>query len=988
MNKPSKTAFVSLKKLDTLLPERICPFMFLKFGVRVLLTVSIVLWISLAAPILAQKTATKYPNYTHLRLEKSDGYKLDQVNAMLFDEEGWLWMSGIRNVAQNFTLGERDLLIQRFNGQTFYDIAIPDEVIHDATNITLQKFLDGSFLVKVGAKEKSRLYRLDPRRITFEEIPLPNTTATKSPKFELFILEGRVLLVQENSQGNELYLMDPNSELFRLVGRMKTSKSIVNCFAVAIDDQLWISRYNIGTECFRWEGDQLVQQEISSSSGISNTSIIETASSYKGSIYITCNRDPKVYTYDSLVQHFVEANSFDNNPSVGGHFMMQDGKENSVFILGNGNYGQFQIYKDPNESPIWIHDLGEKILTRPFYASRDLTKEFIFNSDQYLEIYTFDDGVVQSFLDDMSLRSMLQYDDDQVLVATEFDGWYLLDLRDNRIEPFLVKYQNNRFRPLLNRDIYIADRQIWSNNGQSLISVDYTTRQTAFYRSQNGIEALAQDKKKVVFSDDLGALKTFDRQSETFTTLIEQDSIIYEDLHLHEATILAATSHGLKYVASDQVEIFEPSPEDTYIISLAPFTKNSILLGTKSGTLYSFDLQTKSFDLLYKDDLSASIASILLDDAGRIWLNTFAGIIAFDPITKVTQRFGINEGLSHYEANRLSHLKLKDGRLLVGTVRGLNLFHPDSLLNSISVKPLDHNLQWVSIEKFDPETQEVAVLLDRNELDQVQKITLPARNRNVLLHFGIIKPSLNISYAYRYSLNQSDWINVPNQDEIRLQNLESGQYDLEIQALDKSKNEVLSTLELKIEVEQFFYESIWFYLTVLLTTLLALSIYSFKRNQVNMANYKNRLLKAELDFKKKDLADFASNISRNQQWNNYILSKMAEIKEAKGRKKGAAFVNLEKEIEEKNNVIANNFEFQKRIDVLSNEFYNTLLKQFPGLSKTEIKLCSLIRLDLDNHDIATLQNIDISSVYKSRYRLRKKLNITSDTDLDAFLKAF
>jgi DNA-binding CsgD family transcriptional regulator len=114
---------------------------------------------------------------------------------------------------------------------------------------------------------------------------------------------------------------------------------------------------------------------------------------------------------------------------------------------------------------------------------------------------------------------------------------------------------------------------------------------------------------------------------------------------------------------------------------------------------------------------------------------------------------------------------------------------------------------------------------------------------------------------------------------------------------------------------------------------------------------------------------------------------MEEIKEAKGRKKGAALVNLEKEIKDKNNAMENSYDFQKRIDILSNEFYNSLLKQFPSLSKNEIKLCSLIRLDLDNYDIATLQNVDVSSVYKSRYRLRKKLDITSDTDLNSFLKA-
>ena len=160
-----------------------------------------------------------------------------------------------------------------------------------------------------------------------------------------------------------------------------------------------------------------------------------------------------------------------------------------------------------------------------------------------------------------------------------------------------------------------------------------------------------------------------------------------------------------------------------------------------------------------------------------------------------------------------------------------------------------------------------------------------------------------------------------------------------------------------------------------------------KRQRVELTKMENKLLKTEIEYKKKDLSDFAVNISQNQQWNNYLLSKMEEIKAAKGRKKGAALVDLEKEIKEKSNV-TNNIDFQKRVDVLSNEFYNSLLQRYPDLSKTELKLCSLIRLSLDNHDIATLQNVDISSVYKSRYRLRKKLNMASDTDLNAFLKGF
>ena len=81
-------------------------------------------------------------------------------------------------------------------------------------------------------------------------------------------------------------------------------------------------------------------------------------------------------------------------------------------------------------------------------------------------------------------------------------------------------------------------------------------------------------------------------------------------------------------------------------------------------------------------------------------------------------------------------------------------------------------------------------------------------------------------------------------------------------------------------------------------------------------------------------------------------------------------------------------DFYTKIDALSSSFYDKLTTQFEGLTKTEIRLCSLIKLDLDTKQIAALQNINPSSVKKSRNRLRKKLNLSPEEDLDAFLKTF
>jgi hypothetical protein len=75
------------------------------------------------------------------------------------------------------------------------------------------------------------------------------------------------------------------------------------------------------------------------------------------------------------------------------------------------------------------------------------------------------------------------------------------------------------------------------------------------------------------------------------------------------------------------------------------------------------------------------------------------------------------------------------------------------------------------------------------------------------------------------------------------------------------------------------------------------------------------------------------------------------------------------------------------MDEVSDSFYKKLKFDFPKLSKTDIRLCSLIRLKIDSHEIATLQNITQSSLNTSRYRLRKKLRLTETEKLDDFIQS-
>ncbi len=149
---------------------------------------------------------------------------------------------------------------------------------------------------------------------------------------------------------------------------------------------------------------------------------------------------------------------------------------------------------------------------------------------------------------------------------------------------------------------------------------------------------------------------------------------------------------------------------------------------------------------------------------------------------------------------------------------------------------------------------------------------------------------------------------------------------------------------------------------------------------------KNKQLESEIESKKRDLTDFAINLSQSMEWAEELKEKIAEKKleiTPEGKK---LFTELEQEIDLKIKFDENNQEFLQRLDALSDSFYSQLKTLYPNLTKTELRLCSLIRLKLEPKQIANLQNISLPSLHTARYRLRKKMNLSESVNLDKVIQ--
>jgi DNA-binding CsgD family transcriptional regulator len=78
-------------------------------------------------------------------------------------------------------------------------------------------------------------------------------------------------------------------------------------------------------------------------------------------------------------------------------------------------------------------------------------------------------------------------------------------------------------------------------------------------------------------------------------------------------------------------------------------------------------------------------------------------------------------------------------------------------------------------------------------------------------------------------------------------------------------------------------------------------------------------------------------------------------------------------------------EFELMFQQLHPSFVEKLLARCPSITKSEIQVCSLLRLNLSSKDIARLLCLSLSTVETTRHHIRKKLDLENTDNLCGFL---
>lgn len=209
------------------------------------------------------------------------------------------------------------------------------------------------------------------------------------------------------------------------------------------------------------------------------------------------------------------------------------------------------------------------------------------------------------------------------------------------------------------------------------------------------------------------------------------------------------------------------------------------------------------------------------------------------------------------------------------------------------------------------------------------------------------------------------------------------------------KNNEIALLQREKRITYF--QQLVLLLTILILIFIAIFIYTRLRSrnkkhqslleQKEAVNkIREEVMQTEIRNKSNELTNYALHLGER---NKFLLELKAELKKLKHipekereRKIKELTLSVQQNIQMQQDLET----FQQSVNQNSKDFYDKLKINFPDLTKREVRLCALLRLDLSTKEIAALNNVSTRAVEMGRYRLRKKLNLDPKDNIIEFLQ--
>jgi ligand-binding sensor domain-containing protein/DNA-binding CsgD family transcriptional regulator len=442
---------------------------------------------------------------------------------------------------------------------------------------------------------------------------------------------------------------------------------------------------------------------------------------------------------------------------------------------------------------------------------------------------------------------------------------------------------------------------------------------------------------------------------------------------------------------------------------------NQIVFAGERG-IYTFNHEKNAFipDELFNSliNKNSHTRKLIEDNEGNIWFSSG------DEIGVLKKRSGQNYEVTKTIFNKLQrrlvggfeHIAYYDERnVLIGTDDGFVHFDPSfnfnsdqtfaTLLRRVEITSEKDSLLsagWFSLYG-DPRAQPE---------DSIPSLPYSMNGLRFTFSATSYEDAPKVQYQYKlegYDANWSAWSGFTSKE---YTNLKEGDYTFMVKSRDIYNREG-SIASYSFTVRPPWYRTAWAYLLYSILVMAALYMVNRiakyeqqKRMKLKEIQHQEEVLRAEkeiiklnnekleneLSHKNKELASSAMHIVHNAETIQKIRNSLVTALEAV--QDNEAKTQIKKVLRSISNetTLENNWEqFEHHFNQIHQDFLIRLRKEYPDLTHSDIKLISYLKLNLSTKEIAPLLNLSVRGVEASRYRIRKKMNLSPSVNLTEYI---
>ena len=502
---------------------------------------------------------------------------------------------------------------------------------------------------------------------------------------------------------------------------------------------------------------------------------------------------------------------------------------------------------------------------------------------------------------------------------------------------------------------------------------------------------------------------------------------------LESSRYIAIDAENNIWVSHPYHGIFKLAPKQAGVYSVQKFTdssglpsllnnhifkiKEQIVAATTKG-IYIYNKKTNLFEAsgYYKNILgNQSIRYLKESPAGNLWFIHDKNLSVVDFSSTKPELIPIpelnNKILSGFEFV----YPYNESNVFVGGEKGFFLINYQKYKNNIHKIVVQVRTVKISGSKdsllFGGYFQEV----NKAQLQSKKIPSLASGWKTIRFEYSsnVFSDAVDLQYSYRLKGFDDKWSDWSSRTEKEYSNLDAGNYTFEVKVRNNINNEsAVAGFSFKMLPPWYITRvALVFYFLLILVALFILYkwlkrkfrmqqqryemeqvrlkyIHDLEQNKTKneITELQNEKLEADLSFKNAELAAAAMHLVKKGELLTKIKKDLSQVtKDMRNPETIAAIKQVVKKVGDDDKLDEEWETFARHFDAVHSDYLTNLKNKHTNLTSNELKLCANLRMNLSTKEIAQLMNISVRGVEISRYRLRKKLGISSEINLFDYL---